>query len=546
MSFRKRVLSLVLAMLLMLLFMAGCGEQTQTASTDKSTAEQTSSAVKEEVKEFEGTININTQAGPGAKEAWEAVAQGYMQLHPKVKVVVDLKPSDGYGDWIKNMFGSTNPEADLVNINLAGPACTGKDINFMEYANNKSPYSDGVWKDQFNFEMQSKDLPRNSWNNLSLESVQVLWTYNKDIFAKVGVEAPKTWKEFIEVCDKIQKAGVQPLAVAGDFNSFWAGNMGWLVQIYADQTTRSMLDVYKAQDGDFNYDPAMDGNFTLNVNDPFNDDPWKVNQNVVRAFKAVKDGVYKPDSEGMKTVMSNFKEMFPKYAGGNAFFGTKDAVPLFYQGKAAILLDGAWRLAMFKSDMDKLSSGQEIKSGENKIEGVQKFEMGTFNMPSMEGLGIEAPARTIEVAVGFIGAVKKEKAHDDLVVDFLMYYSSKAGYSKYLSAGLKAGAVPNGPPLVNGVELPAEFASLFENLKFIGNCQKGFGVMLARGAPNDVQESLRDWYKYTQDYFTGTIAIDEWASKHKANIMKYLPDSMKAAKVLESDLENPQNAPSGK
>jgi ABC-type glycerol-3-phosphate transport system substrate-binding protein len=532
---------------------SGCGgsndtvKESTTSDTTKATTDhkETSGDTTETKKELEGTITINVQASPGMQEAWQAVADAYMKIHPKVKVIVDLKPSEGYAEWIKNMFGTENPSADIVNINLAGPAATDKSINFLEYAYNDSPYSNGVWKDQFNFEMQVKDLARNNWTAISLESVQVLWCYNKDIFAEVGVEPPKTWNELIEVCEKISKAGYQPIACPGDFNSFWAMQMGWLAQIYTDQTTRSMLEVYRAKEGDYLYDPAVDGSFKLDITDPFNDDSWRVNQNPVRAFKAIKDGVYKPDAEGMKTIMNCLKQVFPKYAGGDAFFGTKDALPLFYQGKAAMYIDGAWRLPQFKRDMDKIAAGEDVMSNDVKIEGVKKFNLGTFNMPSMEGPGIEAPARTIEVAVGFLGAVKKDKAHDDLVVDFLMYYSSKDGFSKYMSSGLEAGWVPNGPSLVYGVELPPEYASMFENLEFIGNVQKGYGVMMARGAPNDVQESLREWYNYTQEFLTDKITVDEWISKHKENVLKYLPESMKAAKISENDLKNPQNEPTG-
>jgi raffinose/stachyose/melibiose transport system substrate-binding protein len=552
----RKVVALLLAVMMLVTLFAGCGgnqakavkdEPTQAETTKTEETTQAAEPTPEPAKELEGTININTQAGPGEKEAWEAAAQGYMEKHPKVKVVVDLKPAEGYGEWIKNMFGSANPAADIVNINMAGPAATGKDVNFMEYINSKSPYSDGIWMDQFNFELQGgKDLARNTWNNLSLQSVQVLWCYNRDIFKKVGIEPPKNWNELKSVSEKLLEAGYQPIASAGDFTSFWAGQMGWLAQIYVDQTTRSQIETYKAMEGDYNYDPGVDSKFKFDPNDPYNDDPWKVNQNPVRFFKALKEGKITPDSEGLKTVMGSLGEVFPKYAGGKAFFGTKDALPLFYQGKAAMFIDGAWRLAMFKNDMDKLTKGEEIKSGENKVEGVQKFELGTFNMPSMEGAGIEAPARTIEVAVGFLGAVKKDKAHDDLVMDFLMYYSSKDGYSKFMSAGLKAGAVPAGPTLVYGVELPPEYASLFTELKFIGNVQKGYGQAIARGAPNDVQESLRDWYQYTQDLLNGKIKTDDWGKKHKENVMKYLKDSLKAAKINESDLDNPQNAPTGK
>ena len=552
---RTRLMALLLT-LVMAATMGACGGTTAPAATPSATpaassVEATPEASPEatpepEKKEWTGTITINTQAGPGAAEAWNGVAAGYMAKNPGVKVVVDLKPAEGYAEWIQGMFGNADPTADIVNINLAGPAAAGKAINFMEYADMESPYSGGPWTEQFNYEMQTKDLARNEWTSLSLESVQVLWTYNKDIFEEVGVTPPKTWDEFIAVCDKLLAAGYQPLSMSGDFNSFWAMQMGWLAQIYMDQTTRSMLDVYRAQKGDYNYDPDMDGVFKLDVADPFNDDPWKVNQNVVRAFKAVRDGVYKPDSEGAKTVWTNFAKMFPKYAGGKAFFGTKDSLPLFYQGKAAIFLDGAWRLAQFKRDMDLVNSGKEVVSNEKAIEGVKQFRLGTFNMPSMQGPGIEAPARTIEVAIGFLGAVSKDKEHNDLVMDFLMYYSSEEGFSQYMAGGLGGGWTPAGPALVKGVSLPAEYADLFSELDFIGNAQKGYGQMISRGAPGDVQQSLRDWYGYSQELLEGKITVDQWAAKHKENVMKYLPDALAASKINASDLDNPQNAPTGK
>ena len=265
-----------------------------------------------------------------------------MELHPNVEVVVDLKAAESYAEWIKSMFGSENPTADIVNSNMAGPDAGDKAINYMEYVYNDSPYSDGTWMEQFNFDMQnSVNLATNEWNNLSLESVQVLWCYNQDIFDEVGVTAPTTWDEFVTVCEKLDAAGYQPISMAGDFNSFWSGAMGWLAQIYVDQTTRSMINVYRSQPGDYTYDPDIDDSWEYDPTDPWNDDSWKVTQNPVRAYKAVVEGEYRADTVGMKTVWTNFAKVFPQYAGGDAFFGTTSATELFYQGKAAMMVDGA-------------------------------------------------------------------------------------------------------------------------------------------------------------------------------------------------------------
>ena len=543
---KKRILSMALCLAMIAGVCTACGPSESASSG--STASGTGQTSSGEEKDFEGTITINTQAGPGADVAWQAVADAYMEKHPDVEVVIDLKPTDSYAEWIQNMFGTENPTADIVNINLAGSSANDKSINYMEYADQISPYSGKKWTEQFNYEMQTRDLAKGEWNNLSLDSVQVMWFYNKDLFEKAGAEVPTTWDELVTTCEKLYEAGIQPLSVPGDFNSFWAMQMGWLAQVYADQTTRSMLEVYRAHEGDYNYDPDVDGTFKLDISDPFNDDPWKVNQNPVRAYKAIVDGDYDPASEGMKTVWTNFAKIFPKYAGGDAFFGTTDGVPLFYQSKAAMYIDTGSRLVSFKLDMDKLAAGEQIMAGngEDEITGVKKFEMGTFNMPSMEGPGIEAPARTVEVATGFFGAVKKDKEHDAMVVDFLMYFSSTEGQSLYLNTGLENGMTVQGPSLVNDVQLPDEYAQLFENLEFVGNTQKGYGQMMARGAPGDVQNSLREWYDYSQQFLNGKITVDEWAAKHKENVMKYLDDSLAAAKISRTDLDNPQNEPTGK
>jgi len=42
--------------------------------------------------------------------------------------------------------------------------------------------------------------------------------YNKDIFEKNGISVPKTYDEFIAVCDKLLKNGVTPMSLGGGFS----------------------------------------------------------------------------------------------------------------------------------------------------------------------------------------------------------------------------------------------------------------------------------------------------------------------------------------
>jgi ABC-type glycerol-3-phosphate transport system substrate-binding protein len=526
-----RVLSLVMACMMLLGMMSALAED-----------------------DFQGTITISVYSAKGVEEAWTAVGEAYEALHPNVDVVVDLKPQDGYADWVKAQFQNYDdalPEADIVYGNLAGSDRTDKVINYFDYAYDEDPYYDGEWNEAIAFDMQNKDMVRGDWDCVSVTGVQVLWFYNADIFAEVGVEPPTTWDEFVTVCEKLDAAGYQPLAVPGTFQSFWANQMGWLAQIYADQTTRSQIEIVRAQEGDYCYDPDVDGNFTYDPTDPHNDDAAFVNNNPLRFWRAfMVDGTIRADSEGMKTVWSNFAKIFPKYAGGENFYGTDGdgAKTLFYQGKAAIWLDGSWFFGDYLNTMNSIDAGEAIEIGEGDaavtLEGLEKFQLGTFVMPSMEGEGIEAPARTIEVATGFLSAIKKDIDHDDMVVDFMMFYSSPEGYSTYLSALIDAGGTPDGLPLVKGIELEGELATMFANITYIGNCQKGFCQALARGIGDD-QEALRAWYTYSMDFLDGKITVDEWAEMHQANQTQYAPNVMAASKISMTDLENPQNEPTG-
>ncbi len=505
-------------------------------------------------EDFSGTITISLYSQVGVEEAWTAVGEAYEALHPNVDVVVDLKPQDSYADWVKSMFQSYDdalPEADLVYGNLAGSDRTDKVINFFDYVGDDSPYSDGDWIDQFAFDMQQIDAATGNWDCVSISGVQVLWFYNADIFAEVGVEPPKTWDEFVTVCEKISAAGYQPLAIAGDFQSFWAEQMGWLAQVYADQTTRSQIEIVRAQEGDYCYDPDIDGAFKYDPTDPHNDDAANVTNNPVRFWKAfVKDGTIRADSEGMKTAWSNFAKIFPKYAGAENFYGTdaNGAKTLFFQQKAAIYLSGSWFFGDYLNTMSSVEAGEDVVIGADDaavtLTGLEKFGLGTFAMPSMEGPGIEAPARTIEVATGFLSAVDKDPDHNDMVVDFLKFYTSSQGYSVFMEALIANKGVPDGLPLVKGIELEGELADMFANIEYIGNLQKGFCQALARGV-GDNQEALRAWYGYSMDLLDGKITVEEWAAKHQENQLKYAPDVMAASKISMADLDNPQNEPVG-
>ncbi len=492
--------------------------------------------------ELSGTITVCVLARAGAQEAWEAVSKAYMQMHPNVNIALDLKANDGYGDWITNVGLLENPDVDIAEF-FSAAFDHSRLLVLSDYIDLDSPYSDGTWGDQIETNALTTSSVTGEQVCLSMFSTQVMWIYNRDIFEKVGVEPPATWDEFVEVCEKLSAAGYRPIATSYDT----AFGSGWLPWIYLDQSTRPLINLYRAHEGDFCYDPDVDGVWEYDPTDPWNDDEDKVNQNIVRVLAAVRDGDYALNTPGYKTAWTNFSKIFPAYAGGDAFFaqqGSDGIDDAFYKQEAAMTLQGGWALISFQRTLDEVKeSGIYTDEEGNQVESTG-FELGTFVMPTMSGEGLAADARSIEVPTSGFSVLNKDQAHNDLVVDFLMYYTSVEGMSLYVDSLLEAGGALDGPILVKGVEFPSHYAPLYENLKSIGNCQKGYGHIFAVGVPA-VEESAREFKNAAYEFLNGRTDVDTFLNLAEENVKTYLPILQQIVNISDEDLNNPASAPVG-
>jgi raffinose/stachyose/melibiose transport system substrate-binding protein len=190
--------------------------------------------------------------------------------------------------------------------------------------------------------------------------------------------------------------------------------------------------------------------------------------------------------------------------------------------------------------------------GRTPVPGAERaevFEIGSFNFPSMTGELVDAPARTIEVNIGFWGIPKKDQAQNDLEVDFLMFMTSPQGYGLYLRNKLDPNNLNggiSGPPVVKNVSLPQVYQERFANIEFIGNQQKpGPGNWRCRGVA-DYQPTVRTWVDLNQQYFSGELETDEFLDACQANIMdnfeEVLVEHLRWAEGLEA-LDTPEKQP---
>ncbi|GGD64522.1 ABC transporter substrate-binding protein [Paenibacillus nasutitermitis] len=550
-SKKSSIYLLCVVLILTLLAGAGCSgnkeKEPETVPKQNSTTPDSSTEPPSEAPESDlsGTIRISLSGK--SNSVWKVVGDAYSKLHPNVKVVVDNKPGEGYKEWLTAQFAAGSPDVDMVvNNEVEDLKQAGKFVDYYPYLEKISPYTGEKWKDGFDLAGMNINLDAVSAEDhlfdLSYESIQVVWAYNKDIFAKAGItETPKTFDQLLVDMQKVTDAGYTGLALAGGSNSFWTGRVGWLMGIYADQYMRDSAEIMRSQEQDYTYLPQVDDNWKFDPTDPYNDSANKVTKNDLRTLKAIKDkvGPYKVEGNPQwKASIEHIKELMKFTPKG--FFGLEDAqaYSLFLTGKAAAILafpDLYWQLPKDLKD--------ETKTGVK--EGVKPFEFGFFNMPSIEGPGVMAPARTVQIPIGYYGFTQKDAKQTELDMDFMMYVTSPEGYNVYLKATEEStDASLAGPPMIKNVVLPDAMKEVFASFQPIGHFQNGptAAGVLPRGLW-DYQPSVQDWIVLIQKYLNGQMTADAYLTALQANIDKNFEAMLKTRKLELSDLEHPERRP---
>lgn len=524
-------------------------------------------AAGESTGELTGTIVIAVQSTD--VQTYQALADAYMALNPGAEVRVELKPPDGYQEFIRSQFAGGTPEASIVNGNVVADLIQDKQfVDMSAYLDRPNPYTGEPWRasmDEVAIQNMTNPVTGEIYT-LNLETVQVLWFYNKTAFEAAGIlqEAEElaqtatnqpTWEQFLGWCDRLREAGYIPVAIEGDYRSFWELRFGWLARMYLDQYTRDEAELVRAQPGDWNFRQGIDDVWAYDLADPYNDDSTKVTFNTQRKMIALRDGQQAVNGPEFQALYENFKQ-FADRAAPPGWIGISDAYPLFLTSEAAIRIDVAALLGNFERDIRSLAEGRYVSQAGGTEDApatplpsqdVEAFEIGSFNNPTMEGPEVNAPARTIEVNIGFLSVPRKDQVQNDLEMDFLMYLTSGEGFGTYLENRLdpdNAGSTGiAGPPIVIGAELPTDLAEKFAQLKLIGNTEKDTaGTYRARGVA-DYQPSVREWVDLAQQYFAGDLELQPFLDAYQESINSLFPEILEHMQLTEDDLANPDKRP---
>ncbi|MDX2082031.1 MAG: ABC transporter substrate-binding protein [Terrimicrobiaceae bacterium] len=340
-----------------------------------------------------GTIVIRIghwQLEAGVREAIEAVARDYEKLHPNVRIVQDAIPDQVFAQWINTqLVGGTAPDLVEAGGLMAPPLWLNLQRRYLvpltRYYARPNPYNAGTDLEGVPLTQTLKGgnavVPELQENmEISLSRVSVRLFYNRDLLRRVtGLETPPSdLGGFVEMCRKIQAAGVIP--VVGSSYHFGMWN-----QLF-DAVT------YPAwRRGDFNRDGYVGSDET---------------------FAAFQLGHLDMNFPAYRAKFDLIGELSPYFQPGFAGLTREEGVLLFAQQRAVFMSTGLWEALGL----------MELAKGKFEI-GVMKFPEPTANDERF-GRYLEGPIyEDPRIVFGF--GVTKTSRHPEVAIDFLLFMASQ-------------------------------------------------------------------------------------------------------------------------
>jgi len=207
--------------------------------------------------------------------------------------------------------------------------------------------------------------------------------YNIALFEELHLEPPRTWAEFLRVCQALKDNGIEPLAADGTEMGY---NVSWFTQLASRTTSIERI-----------YATASNQPGTSWTDKPFVD--------AARMVRELRDKGY----------------LMRGYEGSK----WPSAQMMWIQGKCGLLLNGTW-------------IPKEMK---NKL--PQGFRMGIFRFPIVEGYP-ESDGLTQDLGAECFSIPKGSK-HKERAIEFLKFITSKEENMAF--ADLDIPSAVEGPPM---------------------------------------------------------------------------------------------------
>lgn len=437
------------------------------------------------------------------------LAKEYEKTHPGVQVQIQIQPSNGYETWMRTQVASGIDTApDIFNVNFAaGFYERGMLVDFAQSLSQKNPYTGKAWIETLDPQFVEKYKQGGDCPRLPVDFVEIAFFYNKEIFNKLGLTPPHTWEEMLEQAKRIKQAGYVPFAVPGDTDSYWSGPMGWIFRFFTDAYLRDTLTYCASKPGDWDFVEKNNGNFKLDLNDPYNDSVVVLSQE--RLLCAVRDHVIRVDDERFREAYQKIKEFAQYWQPG--FNGTSysAAYQLFLTRKAAVMINSSSCISSLERDMSQMRPSDHF---EWAVYPIPPLKDSKFHIPPFRGVG----------GAGLIwGAMKKSPEQTQRTIDFLMFITTPYAAKTLVEEAVKANQPLTGPMLIPGAQMPPVIEKHFAAFRGLGFEKVSFRGLL------DEQESVWKWTVWAQRYLDGRISLDQCLAHYQQVIDEAVPRVMK-------------------
>jgi hypothetical protein len=319
----------------------------------------------------------------------------------------------------------------------------------------------------------------------------------------------------------------------------------WDEKCYYDQFFRDeRYEFGGAREGDWNWDPDLDGTLEYDPNDPWHH--FKYTMSGQRWLASIRDGDMRFDVPAFEFCFGQFREIFnTKFCGENLFVVQDQYLP-FLQRQAAIMNNGTWAVPTLLQDMEQMDEARREQLALGTEAKIEPFEWGTFDNPPMVHELVDGPIRAVESAGGpYLSVIEKEQAQTELSLDFMMFWLCPVGMQTWADSLIADGNYrPGGPHATRNIKLPEPFKSMYADVQMIGNAEIPWNstVKVGPGGSKVRDDFLENFTQLLQF----EISPEEYAKNYQQIYTDGLDEILEGANLTHADLDHPERQPTGR
>lgn len=241
-----KILVLVLA-LTMVLSVTGCGQQEDQQSSQS--GQSSAATTKTNDKPVTLTVWGDPDNQAVLEEPFKLINAAFEAKYPNIKL--DYQFSGSFDALNVAVQSNSLPDLFWVQGNkstkMAEMAANGYLLNLDKYNLDASRFPQAC--------IDYSTVDGSIYCSYPAFFDYVLTYYNKDIFDKYGLTKPKTWDEYVQLCETLKQKGEAPIAFGGkgDWDRYW------FVQMTAPALYNDVLSDIAAGKSDIDYAPLAKG-----------------------------------------------------------------------------------------------------------------------------------------------------------------------------------------------------------------------------------------------------------------------------------------------